>query len=91
MWDREFGEHHAFLYANGATTDLSHVVAGFSSASAVNNSGQVIMTVDNRGTGARDSYRYADGAATNLGALGLSVTYAYGINNSGIVVGTSAG
>ena len=45
-WDSEFGEHHAFLHANGATVDLSGAVAGYSNANGVNDKGQVILTVE---------------------------------------------
>ncbi len=85
-WDSEFGESHAFTYANGTVTDLSSVVAGFSVATGINSSGQVILTVDQGNPDSRTSYVYANGVATDLGSFGLS-TYAQGINSAGLVVG----
>jgi probable HAF family extracellular repeat protein len=89
-WDSEFAEWHAFIYANGVTTDLSGAVPGFSRALAANDRGEVIVNVDNGGPGNRATYLYANGVATELGDLGQTETSATDINSAGFVVGTGA-
>lgn len=89
-WDSEFAEWHAFIYADGVTTDLSGAVPGFSRALAANDRGEVIVNVDNGGPGNRATYLYVNGVATHLGDLGLTETSAADINSAGFVVGTGA-
>jgi probable HAF family extracellular repeat protein len=88
-WDDEFSERHAFIRANGVTTDLSGAVGGYSSANGVNDSGQVILTVGGD-AGSRASYIYGNGAATNLGGQAAGSVVASAINNAGAVVGSAA-
>lgn len=88
-WDSDLSERHAFIYANGTTTDLSSVVQGYSMGTGINDKGQVIMTVDVGDPNARKSYMYANGIATDLGSLGDGSVYATGINSAGTVVGSA--
>lgn len=73
----------AFLYSNGAMTDLGTLgVAPVSSdASGINASGQVV------GTSGGYAFLYSNGTMTDLGTLGGSWCEPYAINDSGQVVG----
>jgi probable HAF family extracellular repeat protein len=81
------GAGHAFLYSNGAMTDLG---GSYSQAYGINNSGQVVgAAISSRGM--MNPFLWsASGGMQDLGTLGGGWnSYAYSINNSGQVVGTS--
>ncbi len=89
--------YRAFLYSNGAMTDLgslgswSSLCPGYSSGSAINDNGQVVgESFLNSITGDYYDMRvflYSNGSMVNIGALGGINIIATGINNSGQVVG----
>jgi probable HAF family extracellular repeat protein len=90
-------EGHAFLYSNGSMTDLGvlpNAGSGASSASDINNSGQIV----GYSAGPPDPYYgpqphgflYSGGSMTDLGDLGGGFqTFAFAINNSGQIAGFS--
>ncbi len=83
------GTAHAFLYSNGAMTDLGTLGGTtYSTASAINDNGQVAGFAYAATDNVR-SFLYSNGAMTDLGTLGGTRTLAYGINNNGQVVGFS--
>jgi probable HAF family extracellular repeat protein len=86
------GQSHAFAYSNGQKQDLGTLGGTESSASAINNAGQIVgssqLTTDDR---REHAFLYANGSMTDLGALnGHDYSNASDINNLGQVVGTSA-
>jgi probable HAF family extracellular repeat protein len=80
-------EYHAFLYNNGAMSDLGALWEGtnhFSNAFGINNLGQVI------GASSGNACLFSNGQIVNLSNLpGFSAHVAYDINDSGQIVGTS--
>jgi probable HAF family extracellular repeat protein len=68
-------------------TDLGSLGGFFSSATAINNSGQVVGTAD-ASDGSWHAFLYSGGKMIDLGNLGGAQAYANAINNSGQVVGT---
>ncbi len=81
------GQEHAFLYSNGAMTDLGNSGAS-SYAYGVNDSGQVAGY--SIASSVIHAFRYSDGKMTDLGTLGGDYSFGYAINKSGDVVGYSA-
>lgn len=82
------GNAHAYLYQQGALTDLGTLPGGdYSEAFAVNNHGDV-AGVSNRRLGGMTAFRYRNGAMEELGLLPQGdISWAYGINDAGDVVG----
>lgn len=80
------GKRHAFLYSDGALTDLDPVLGdtGTSTAYAINDSGHIA------GEAGHHAFHYYGGTVTNLGvASGYNCSRATAINANGQVVGYS--
>lgn len=87
-----FDGRHAFLYSGNIKQDLGTFEGGpnFSSASAVNNSGQVVgwsSSIQNPSEG--HAFLYSNGVMQDLGTFGGAASEAFGVNNRGQVVGSS--
>jgi probable HAF family extracellular repeat protein len=67
-------------------TDLGTLGGGFSGATAINDSGQVVGNSMNAGNQIR-GFLWRDGMMTDLGTLGGNFSYAFDINNFGAIVG----
>ncbi|HSB97033.1 MAG TPA: DUF3466 family protein [Spongiibacteraceae bacterium] len=86
---------HAFLYSNGAMTDLGTFGGpvgytdgiNYGYANGINDSGQVVGSAAGKGYGSPRAIIYSNGATTDLGTFDGWASYANGINNSGQVVG----
>jgi probable HAF family extracellular repeat protein len=87
---------HAFLYRNGSMTDFFNLglPSGSSSASAINQIGQVVGEVSNN-NGPSHFFLYSNGSVSDLGTLNISgksqnfiPSYVSDMNNSGAMVGT---
>jgi probable HAF family extracellular repeat protein len=76
------------ISANAATiTDLG-TLGGYSWATGINNSGQIVG-YSGLGNGTTHAFLYSNGVMKDLGTLGGTNSYAYGINDHGDVVGVS--
>lgn len=84
------GQLHAYVYQQGAMTDLGTLPGGdYSEAYAVNARGDVAGQ-SNRRLGGMTAFRYRDGVMEDLGFLPHGIlSLAYGINDAGDVVGTA--
>jgi probable HAF family extracellular repeat protein len=82
------GDGHAFLLANGTTSDLGVLPGGdWSSAYGINNAGTVVG-YGNIGNGMFRGFVWTPGGGMEeLGTFGGNNSYATGINSSGEVVG----
>ena len=69
-------------------TDLGTLGGYSSSASGINNAGQIVGT-SNTSTGESHAFLYSDGQMQDLGTLGGPSSYGNSINNAGQVVGRS--
>ncbi len=87
--DRGFNpEDHAFLYSNGQMTDLGTLGASSSTATAINDSGQIVGFLNN----ASNAFLYTNGKMTDLNSLipqdsGWTLSEATAINNKGQILG----
>jgi probable HAF family extracellular repeat protein len=89
--DLNNGITHAFLYSAGKMMDLGGLPGfNFTTASAVNASGQVVGWAENPQRDHVGAFLYTSGQMINLGTLpGDTSAMALAINSHGTVVGTS--
>lgn len=83
-----FPPPHAFLYSNGAMTDLGTLGGGaMSFGHGINDSGQVVGYSET----IKDSHAflYSNGTMTDLGTLGGSSSQGFSVNNAGQVTGSA--
>ena len=91
--ENEFGLRRAFIWEEGAFTDLGVLTGGlYSVATAINNLGEVTGFSDR--TGVVDgqqiethAFRYSNGVMMDLGTLGGKASAGWGINDAGDVAG----
>jgi len=84
-----FGYQHAFLYNNGAMTDLGTLGGLSSEAKGINDQGQVVGW-SKAASGAQHAFLYSNGVMTDLGTLNGYENWNYtacDINDQGQVVG----
>ena len=83
------GYDQAFLWENGEMTDLGTLGGNSSTASSINDLGQVVgaSTIS---SGQNHAFLWENGEMTDLGTLGGNSSVASSINNQGKVVGNSA-
>lgn len=80
----------AFIYSNGTMTGLGYFGGYETKARGINNSGQVIVNVDEGSSNHTWRAFLVDGSSrTDIGSLGRGYTAARAINDAGDIVGTS--
>lgn len=82
----DFGVSHAFLYSNGAMTDLGTLGGASSAALAINNSG-VIVGASSGNANVRAFVYKSDVGMVNITPSGYGAV-ALGVSDSGLVVGS---
>jgi probable HAF family extracellular repeat protein len=84
------GSAFAFLYSNGAMTNLGTLGGMASFGQGISNNGLVTGSSLTAGNAAWHAYLYSRGAMRDLGTLaGDDASYGQGVNDSGDVVGVS--
>lgn len=85
------GEQRAFLYFQGAMSDLGTLGGAHSAGNAINDGGMVVGFSEFGSTDARHAFAYMNGTMTDLGTLGTGFfSSANGVNNQGVIVGESS-
>ncbi|MHC4913405.1 MAG: hypothetical protein ACYTE5_10490, partial [Planctomycetota bacterium] len=79
---------HAFLWEDGQMQDLGTFGGYESSATCINNIGQVVGRFINS-AGEYRAFLWENGSVIDIGTLDGGITYAHGINDDGQVVGMS--
>jgi len=81
----------AFSYTSGGgMTDLGTLGGSYSSAAAINTSGQIVGSANTSGNTGSHAFSYtSSGGMTDLGTLGGSYSSASGINDNDQIVGSS--
>src|SRR6185295_18663311 len=80
---------HAFAYSGGVMTDLGTLGGTYSSASSLNELGQVVGIATTANDQETHGFIFTGGAMTDLGTFGGTYTTPLAINNVGQVVGYS--
>lgn len=90
MGVNENGTYHkrAFLYEDGAVTNLGTLGGENSRATAVNNAGQVVGVADTA-DGQQHAFLWQDGSMTDLGPIPAGAPYslAHGLSSTGSITG----
>lgn len=89
--DLASGPQHAVVFSGGTITDLGSLggASGASSATAINDAGQVVGSSTAPGISGQEAFVESGGVMTGVGILpGGTFSTATGINASGTVVGT---
>ncbi len=81
--------NHAFLWENGATTDLGTLGGSLSVANAINDKGQVVGE-STTASGEKHAFLWDHGVMKDLGVPG-ETSSAHGINSHGDIVGAISG
>jgi probable HAF family extracellular repeat protein len=80
---------HAFVYRNGALSDLGTLGGASSFARAINNAGTVVGFSGLAGNANQHAFVADATGMHDLGTLGGANSWAYDVNNAGTVVGVS--
>jgi probable HAF family extracellular repeat protein len=87
----DYINRHAFLYSNGAVTDIGSF-GGYSGATAINNKGRIVGFASGPDNGRAHAFFYLNGVMKDIDPVApldfsKSESYARDINNNGDVVG----
>jgi probable HAF family extracellular repeat protein len=81
---------YGFLYTNGVMVNLGTIGGTYSSAHAINRSGQIVgESTVSLASGAVDAVLYSGGSKVDLGLLGGDYSSGTAINAQGVIVGES--
>lgn len=89
VYDWFFSETHAFVYADGELTDIGTLGGAFSSAVAVNASGQLTGSATGEWEAGPYAFLWDGDSLISLGTLGGSKSHGSAINEAGEIVGVS--
>src|SRR6266567_1160672 len=81
--------NHAFLWENGAMTDLGTLGGSLSAANAINDKGQIVGE-STTASGEKHAFLWENGVMKDLGVPG-ETSSAHGINSHGYIVGAISG
>jgi probable HAF family extracellular repeat protein len=83
------GNPHADLYSNGVLTDLGTLGGMYSTATAINNNGQIAGNSTLPGESGTHAFLYSGGTMLDLGSLAGTNSYAAAISSNGLIAGSS--